>query len=61
MKKLRSFVPHMDIVGLHDAVVQESKQHVQAVIKNTGFEYPRQCIVVNLAEALQYRPKVMLE
>jgi magnesium chelatase family protein len=39
MKKLRSFVPRMDIVGLPDAAVQESKQRVQATIKNSGFDY----------------------
>jgi magnesium chelatase family protein len=44
-------VPRMDIVGLPDAAVQESKQRVQAAIKNTGFEYPRKRIVVNLAPA----------
>ena len=41
----------MDIVGLPDAAVQESKQRVQAAIKNTGFDYPRKRIVVNLAPA----------
>ncbi len=44
-------LPGMDIVGLPDAAVQESKQRVQAAIKNTGFEYPRKRIVVNLAPA----------
>jgi len=44
-------LPGMDIVGLPDAAVQESKQRVQAAIKNTGFDYPRKRIVVNLAPA----------
>jgi magnesium chelatase family protein len=44
-------LPGMDIVGLPDAAVQESKQRVQAAIKNSGFEYPRKRIVVNLAPA----------
>ena len=44
-------LPGMDIVGLPDTAVQESKQRVQAAIKNTGFEYPRKRIVVNLAPA----------
>ena len=44
-------LPGMDIVGLPDAAVQESRQRVQAAIKNTGFEYPRKRIVVNLAPA----------
>ena len=44
-------LPGMDIVGLPDIAVQESKQRVQTAIKNTGFEYPRKRIVVNLAPA----------
>jgi magnesium chelatase family protein len=44
-------LPGMDIVGLPDAAVQESRQRVQAAVKNTGFEYPRKRIVVNLAPA----------
>ena len=44
-------LPGMDIVGLPDVAVQESKQRVQAAIKNTGFDYPRKRIVVNLAPA----------
>jgi magnesium chelatase family protein len=41
----------MDIVGLPDTAVQESKQRVQAAIKNAGLEYPRKRLVVNLAPA----------
>ncbi len=44
-------LPGMDIVGLPDAAVQESRQRVQAAVKNTGFDYPRKRIVVNLAPA----------
>lgn len=41
----------MDIVGLPDAAVQESRQRVQAAIKNIGLPYPRRRLVVNLAPA----------
>jgi len=41
----------MDIVGLPDAAVQESRQRVQAAIKNAGLPYPRKRLVVNLAPA----------
>jgi len=41
----------MDIVGLPNAAVQESRQRVQAVIKNAGPPYPRKRLVVNLAPA----------
>jgi magnesium chelatase family protein len=44
-------LPGMDIVGLPDTAVQESKQRVQAAIKNAGLEYPRKRLVVNLAPA----------
>jgi magnesium chelatase family protein len=41
----------MDIVGLPDSAVQESRQRVQAAIKNIGLAYPRRRLVVNLAPA----------
>lgn len=41
----------MDIVGLPDNAVQESRQRVQAAIKNIGLIYPRRRLVVNLAPA----------
>ncbi len=44
-------LPRMVIVGLPDAAVQESRERVQAAIKNSGLTYPRSAIVVNLAPA----------
>ncbi len=44
-------LPGMTIVGLPDAAVQESRERVQAAIKNAGMPYPRRRIVVNLAPA----------
>lgn len=44
-------LPGMTIVGLPDASVQESRERVQAAIRNAGFSYPRKRIVVNLAPA----------
>jgi magnesium chelatase family protein len=44
-------LPGMDIVGLPDAAVQESKQRVQTAIKNAGLPYARKRLVVNLAPA----------
>jgi magnesium chelatase family protein len=38
-------------VGLPDTAVQESRERVQAAIKNAGLDYPRKRIVVNLAPA----------
>jgi len=44
-------LPGMTIVGLPDASVQESRERVQAAIRNAGFPFPRKRIVVNLAPA----------
>src|SRR5512136_1140990 len=44
-------LPGMTIVGLPDAAVQESRERVQAAVKNTGIEFPRKRIIVNLAPA----------
>lgn len=46
-----SFDPRIDIVGLPDKAVQESKNRVQAAVKNAGLRYPRARLVVNLAPA----------
>ena len=44
-------LPGMTIVGLPDVAVQESRERVQAAIRNAGLYYPRKRIVVNLAPA----------
>ena len=44
-------MPHITIVGLPDAAVQESRERVQAAIKNSGLEFPRKRLTVNLAPA----------
>ena len=44
-------LPGVIIVGLPDAAVQESRERVQAAIKNSGLPFPRKRIVVNLAPA----------
>jgi len=44
-------LPGVTIVGLPDAAVQESRERVQAAVKNAGFEFPRKRIIVNLAPA----------
>jgi magnesium chelatase family protein len=44
-------LPGMTIVGLPDTAVQESRERVQAAIKNAGLPYPRKRIIVNLAPA----------
>jgi magnesium chelatase family protein len=44
-------LPHMAIVGLPDAAVQESRERVYSAIKNAGLFYPRKPVTVNLAPA----------
>ncbi len=44
-------LPGVDIVGLPDTAVQESKQRVLAAIKNAGYPYPRKRLTINLAPA----------
>ena len=44
-------LPGMDIVGLPDTAIQESKQRVMAAIKNAGYPYPRKRLTINLAPA----------
>jgi len=48
---LHKGLPSFSIVGLGDAAVQESRERVRSAIKNSGFEFPRKKIVVNLAPA----------
>lgn len=44
-------LPGLEIVGLPDAAVRESKDRVKTAIKNSGFEFPMQRITINLAPA----------
>jgi magnesium chelatase family protein len=44
-------LPAVAIVGLPDAAVQESRERVQAAIRNAGLYFPRKRMIVNLAPA----------
>jgi magnesium chelatase family protein len=44
-------LPAFSIVGLPDAAVKESKERVQAALKNSGLRFPVKRITVNLAPA----------
>ena len=44
-------LPYIAIVGLPDAAIQESRERVQAAIRNAGLYFPRRRMVVNLAPA----------
>ena len=44
-------LPSFVVVGLPDTAVQESRERVQASIRNAGFSFPQRRITVNLAPA----------
>lgn len=44
-------LPTLDIVGLPDTAVRESRERVRSAIKNSGFEFPSRRITINLAPA----------
>ncbi|MFO7811277.1 MAG: YifB family Mg chelatase-like AAA ATPase [Candidatus Delongbacteria bacterium] len=44
-------LPALSIVGLPDSVVKESKERINAAIKNSGYVFPIKKITVNLAPA----------
>jgi len=44
-------LPQMQIVGLPDAAVRESRERVRAALKNCGYDLPPRAVTVNLAPA----------
>ncbi|MDO4547369.1 MAG: YifB family Mg chelatase-like AAA ATPase [Clostridia bacterium] len=46
-------MPAFEIVGLPDAAVRESRERVRAALKNSGFGFPDDRVIVNLAPADQ--------
>lgn len=49
--EVRNGLPQMQIVGLPDAAVRESRERVRSAIRNCGFDLSPRAIVVNLAPA----------
>lgn len=48
---IRPGLPAFEIVGLAGQAVKESRERIRSALKNSGFSYPLQRIVVNLAPA----------
>ena len=44
-------LPAFHVIGLGDTAVKEAAERVKSAILNSGFEYPRHKITVNLAPA----------
>ena len=48
---LSTGLPGITVVGLPDAAVRESRDRVQAAIKNSGLSFPTKRLTINLAPA----------
>jgi len=48
---LRLGLPQMQLVGLADTAVKESRERVRSAIKNSGFELSPRAVLINLAPA----------
>lgn len=44
-------IPGYDVVGLADTAIKESKSRVRSAIKNSGYNYPINKIIINMAPA----------
>lgn len=48
---LRRGIPAVDIVGLADGAVKESRERMRAAILNSGFEFPAERVLISLSPA----------
>jgi magnesium chelatase family protein len=48
---IRNGIPGIDVVGLPDGAVRESRDRVRVAIRNSGFDFPTDRILVSLAPA----------
>ena len=48
---LRRGIPAIDIVGLADGAVKESRERMQAAIRNSGFDFPPERVLISLSPA----------
>jgi magnesium chelatase family protein len=48
---IRRGIPGMDIVGLPGPAVKEARERIRVALRNSGFEFPRDRILVNLSPA----------
>jgi magnesium chelatase family protein len=50
---IRRGIPGVDLVGLAASAVKEARERVRAAIRNSGFEFPLDRVLINLAPADQ--------
>lgn len=48
---LRRGIPAVDIVGLADGAVKESRERMQAAVRNSGFDFPPERVLISLSPA----------
>lgn len=48
---LRRGIPAVDVVGLADGAVKESRERMRSAIRNSGFEFPLERVLVSLSPA----------
>lgn len=48
---LRRGIPAIDLVGLADNAVKESRERMRAAIRNSGFEFPKERVLISLSPA----------
>lgn len=48
---LRRGIPATDLVGLADSAVKESRERMQTAIKNSGYNYPSERVLISLSPA----------
>ena len=48
---LRRGIPAVDIVGLADNAVKESRERMRSAIRNSGFEFPMERVLISLSPA----------
>ena len=48
---IRRGIPGMEVVGLPDSAVREARERVRAAVRNSGMEFPKGRILLNLAPA----------
>lgn len=48
---IRRGIPGVDVTGLADGAVREARERVRAAFRNSGYEFPQDRVLVNLAPA----------
>lgn len=48
---IRKGIPATDIVGLSDSYVTETRERIRSAIRNSGFEYPPERVLISLSPA----------